>query len=105
MLKPEIVAALFALTHDEVQEAWKVLAQRNNQLRAVKAAAIVASGGLHEGVVVTFKDRQGRTLEGTITKVNRTTATVRMVEQATSQFGLGFIPSYRVSLSMLSLKK
>jgi hypothetical protein len=83
-LKPGIAAALLSIeTTQEVREAYDVLKQVHSALKAKEAARVHATGAIKVGSVVAFTGRYGLNHNGTIVRVNRTTASV---EEANTGF-------------------
>jgi hypothetical protein len=101
MLTPEVVKVLQSInTEEDLKEAFEVLREETRLVRDRAAAKIRATGAIGVGMQVSFTNgRNGPTLTGIITKVNRTTASV-LVNKSLGD-GVHYPQTWRVGLAFL----
>jgi len=102
-LKPEVLTALSSLkTREEIHEAFDFLKQISSAQRQQVALTAIATGAIRVGMRVTFPAKHGQILTGLVTKLNRTTATVKADQiPGIASPNPFYAQNWRVSISIL----
>jgi hypothetical protein len=74
MLSPAMINEVQTLDMNQIKELETLMSARWSLLKRQKAAA--ASASFSKGMKVQFKDKMGIVIEGTVTKINRTSISV-----------------------------
>jgi len=89
------ISAIYALeSHDELRDIYDAIRNKEKQLSRANIRKVI------KGSVVSFVDRSGRKIVGTVTKVNRKTVEVR----GGMSNGI-FNTTYKVPGSMLTVEE